>query len=106
MVWGPLGVAFAYGLYLFWDYYRSEIKPTKKQDRLNRQEAHNAHLAFLNVTSTSMVQQTSMVADIRDTQKQHGETLNEHGEALVWIKGRLDFPPRHGGDNNCKPPHP
>ena len=108
MVWGPMGVLLCYCLYLFWDYYQTELKTRAKEARSQArqahengerraEEAHQAHIGFVNTTATCL-------PEIKDTLKVVVQRQDQHSEDISWIKRNIR-PCNGRGDDPGEPPN-
>jgi hypothetical protein len=71
----------------------------------NSRTAREDKLAENNTTLVrAFDQQTTLIASIPPRIDALHEKVDEHSEALAFLRARHEIPPRRRGDDNCKPP--
>lgn len=97
-IWGPLGIFFVcvggFIGYVSWTYYHDIVKPSAIQRRINDNKAAEAHLGFINRTEATMDRITATTTKLVEISERQEKRLDEHGEALSWIRRNLT--PRDG----------
>lgn len=95
-VWGPLGVMFGVGLWIFCDWYRNVQRPRLTQRARNEEAESQQRQAYIETSGKVMSQfaesherQTGILRGIQETQEHQGEKIDEHGKRLSAIWQRL-----------------
>lgn len=96
-VWGPLGVMFGVALWVFIDWYRNVQRPRLAQKARNEEAESQKRQVYIETSGHVMERfaenhsrQTGILSAIQETQRHHGETLDEHGKRLSDIWRWLD----------------